>query len=96
MRSIVVATVVFLAPFSLSGAVWAAGGACTGEACGALTVGSDGCSWTNKGEKSVRLAATAGGDGLPVVIVLAAGETFKESAERCAKHASGVFTSSCL
>ncbi|MCE9523372.1 MAG: hypothetical protein K8S25_13195 [Alphaproteobacteria bacterium] len=90
MRSIVVATVVFLAPFSLSGAASAAGeAACSGEACGALTVGSDGCSWTNKGEKSVRLAATAGGDGLPVVIVLASGETFKESAERCAKHASG-------
>ena len=86
MRSTVAAVAVFLVQVSLSGAAFAAGeGVCTGEACGALAVSSDGCAWTNKGDKSVRVAVTAGSEASPMVTILAAGETFKEPADRCSK-----------
>ena len=86
MRSAIVAAAVVLVQASLSGASFAAGDpVCAGEACGALAVSSDGCAWTNKGDKSVRVAVTAASDASPMVTILAAGETFKEPADRCSK-----------
>jgi hypothetical protein len=61
----------------------AAGGAradspCTGEACDALSVAADGCVWTNKSKKSVRLLLVAG-ETPQVVTVLAPGQSFKQA-----------------
>lgn len=91
MRSTVVAAGIFLVQVSLSGAALA-DAACTGEACGALAMSSDGCSWTNKGDKSVRVAVTAEGAASPMVTILAAGETFKAPADRCSKPGGALHT----
>jgi len=97
MRYPTVAAVVFLAQFVAPGGASAADeAACSGDACGALSRSADGCSWTNKGDKSVRLAITAtpaGADAAgaanlsPMMTILAPGETFKEPAEQCSKLA---------
>ena len=78
MRYPTVAALLFLTPLAVPEAALAAG--CTGEACGALTVGKDGCSWTNTGGKSVRLAVNGAANASPVVTILAPGEQFKAPA----------------
>ena len=88
-----IAGAVFVTRILPSDGAFAAGEtACSGEACGALTPSDEGCAWTNKGDKSVRLAVTAATDAgaakaSPIVTVLAPGEKFKDSAERCSKLA---------
>lgn len=51
---------------------------CTGEACDALGVAADGCVWTNKSKKSVRLLLVAG-ETPRVVTVLAPGQSFRQA-----------------
>ena len=58
---------------------------CTGEACAALSLSADGCSWTNAGDRAVRLATSGASAGSPVVMILAPGETFKATAVQCTK-----------
>lgn len=71
-----------LAIFAVS--VWAgagvavADGACSGDACGVVTVSGDGCLWTNKGDKAVRFSLIAA-QVSRMVTVLAPGESFKEA-----------------
>jgi hypothetical protein len=50
---------------------------CSGNACGVLALGADGCSWANKGDKAVRFSLIAG-TRPRVVTVLAPGETVSE------------------
>jgi hypothetical protein len=56
----------------------AAEASCSGEACSALAVAADGCSFKNKGDKAVRFSLVAGG-APRVVTIIAPGETFKEA-----------------
>ena len=51
---------------------------CSGEACTAVVVATDGCQWTNKGEKAVRLSLSAV-QSTPFVTILAPGDTFKQT-----------------
>ena len=81
-----IAALLFLVPVVMPRAAIAA--PCAGEACAALKVSGDGCSWTNTGEKSVRLAMSASAASSPVVIVLAPGENFKAAAAQCATPAN--------
>ena len=80
--------VLFCAVFVVASAPAAlAQGACSGEACAAVVMAADGCQWTNKGDKSVRLSLSMG-QSAPMVTVLAPGETFKQADK--AKCAGGV------
>jgi hypothetical protein len=72
----------------ISGFPAATAAPCEGAACGSLKLGADGCSWTNAGDKSVRLAVNRADGGAPLVTVLAPGEQFKAQAENCSKSAT--------
>ena len=65
--------------------------ACTGEACSALAVSSDGCQWTNKGTKAVRLSLST---ATPFVTVLAPGDTFKQTDKGKCLSSGGRFEAS--
>lgn len=66
-----------LTPWLGAGAI-RADTACSGDACGVLVIGGEGCAWTNKGGKAVRFSLIVR-DTPRVVTVLAPGETFKEA-----------------
>ena len=51
---------------------------CAGNACSVITLSADGCQWTNKGDKAVRLSLSGGGVAR-MVTVLGPGEGYKES-----------------
>ena len=53
-------------------------GACTGEACSALSVSADGCQWKNQGSKAVRLSLSST-QAAPFVTILAPGDSFKQT-----------------
>lgn len=76
MRGTLAVLVIGAAAFAAAGAARAEA-TCSGNACGVLALGADGCSWANKGDKSVRFSLIAG-TRPRVVTVLAPGETLTE------------------
>lgn len=77
MRGILRVSVVAAAAIGVAGP--AVGDApCSGNACSAVAVAADGCSWSNKGDKAVRLSLITG-QTARVVTVIAPGETFREA-----------------
>lgn len=52
-------------------------GTCSGEACSAVSVSADGCQWSNKGSKAVRLSVLSGQQTV-FVTVLAPQDTFTQ------------------
>ncbi len=67
----------FVASALLSIQQASAASVCSGEACAVVAMSGDGCAWTNRGEKSVRLSLIASQATL-MVTILAPGETFKQ------------------
>lgn len=76
MRGVLAVLVVGVAAFGVAGAARSEA-TCSGNACGVLALGADGCSWANKGDKAVRFSLIAG-QRPRVVTVLAPGETVSE------------------
>lgn len=67
---------------------------CSGNACGVVALSGDGCQWTNKGDKSVRLSLVT--DGVSrLVTVLAPGEAYREPNKAfCVAASDGRFDAS--
>lgn len=62
---------------------------CAGGACGVVSLSADGCRWTNKGDKPVRLAFMDGA-AVRMVTVLAPGSTYTETDKKfCTSAGSG-------
>jgi hypothetical protein len=61
----------------VAGTGWA-DATCAGNACSVVTLSADGCQWTNKGDRAVRLSLSGGGVAR-MVTVLGPGEGYKES-----------------